>query len=104
MSSDYRSVCEELANVDGFKQIFFVGYSMGGNLVLKMASEYGESYPQALRGICVVCPAVDLAACAAALERWENQVYQRHFVAGLMNRYRRKTVTMPDRYVPVKLP
>jgi hypothetical protein len=47
---------------------------------------------------------VDLAACADALERWENQVYQHHFVAGLMNRYRRKAVTMPDRYVQSKLP
>ncbi|HWZ25963.1 MAG TPA: alpha/beta fold hydrolase [Verrucomicrobiae bacterium] len=104
MSSDYRAVFEELANVDGFKQIFFVGYSMGGNLVLKMASEYGDAFPQALCGICAVCPAVDLAACADALERWENQVYQRHFVVSLMNRYRRKAMTMPKRYVSNKLP
>src|ERR1700686_4245081 len=104
MSSDYRAVFEELANVDGFKQIFFVGYAMGGNLVLKMASEYGDAFPQALCGICAVCPAVDLAACADALERWENQVYQRHFVVSLMNRYRRKAVTMPKRYVRNKLP
>jgi len=104
MSSDYRVVCEELANDDGFKQIFFVGYSMGGNLVLKMAAEYGDSFPQALRGICAVCPAVDLAACADALERWQNQIYQRHFVAGLMNRYRRKAISMPQRYVQNQLP
>src|ERR1700693_4965931 len=104
MSSDYRAVCEELANDDGFKQIFFVGYSMGGNLVLKMAAEYGDSFAQALRGICAVCPAVDLAACADALEHWDNQVYQRHFVASLMDRYRRKAISMPDRYVQNKLP
>ena len=103
MSSDYRSVCEELTN-DGFKQIFFVGYSMGGNLVIKMASEYADSFPQALRGICAVCPALDLAACADALERWENRIYQRHFVTGLMNRYRRKAISMPERYVQNKLP
>jgi hypothetical protein len=103
MSSDYRAVCEELAN-DGRKQIFFVGYSMGGNLVLKMAAEYGDSYPTALRGICVVCPALDLAACADALERWDNRFYQRHFVTGLMHRYRRKAISMPERYVQNKLP
>jgi len=104
MSSDYRAVCEELANDDGFKQIFFVGYSMGGNLVLKMAAEYGDSFAQALRGICAVCPAVDLAACADALEHWDNQVYQRHFVASLMDRYRRKAISMPERYAQNKLP
>jgi uncharacterized protein len=104
MSSDYRAVCEELAHQDGFKQIFFVGYSMGGNLVLKMAAEYGDSFPQALRGICAVCPAVDLAACADALECWQNQIYQRHFVVSLMNRYRRKAISMPQRYVQNQLP
>jgi len=104
MSSDYRAVCEELANDDGFKDIFFVGYSMGGNLVLKMAGEYGDSFPLALRGICAVCPALDLAACANALERWDNRFYQRHFVTGLMNRYQRKAISTPDRYVQNKLP
>ncbi len=98
MSSDYRAVCEELANGDGFEEIFFVGYSMGGNLVLKMGGEYGDRAPAQLRGICAVCPALDLAACADALERWDNYFYQRHFVNGLMERYRRKAVSMPERY------
>jgi predicted alpha/beta-fold hydrolase len=97
MSSDYRAVCEELAG-DGFREIFLVGYSMGGNLVLKMGGEYGDGPPPALRGICAVCPALDLAACADALERWDNYFYQRHFVAGLMERYRRKAESMPSRY------
>jgi uncharacterized protein len=98
MSADYRAVCHELANRDGFGEIFFVGYSMGGNLVLKMGGEYREAFPKALRGICAVCPALDLAACAEALERWDNYFYQRHFVKGLMERYRRKALSMPARY------
>jgi hypothetical protein len=98
MSADYRAVCDELANHDGLRRIFFVGYSMGGNLVLKMAGEYGENFPPALRGVCAVCPALDLAECADALERRDNYFYQRHFVIGLMERYRRKALAMPDRY------
>lgn len=98
MSSDYRAVCEELVNRDGLKEIFFVGYSMGGNLVLKMGGEYRDAYPEALRGICAVCPALDLAACADALERWDNYFYQRHFVTNLLERYRRKATSMPERY------
>ncbi len=98
MSGDYRAVLEELSERDGFKQIFFVGYSMGGNLVTKMAGEYGDTAPQALRAVCVVCPAMDLGACADALERRENYFYQRHFVKGLMSRYARKTKLFPERY------
>jgi uncharacterized protein len=100
MSGDYRAVFEELAG-EGFASIFFVGYSMGGNLVTKMAGEFGSEVPAALRAVCAVCPALDLAACADALERRDNYFYQRHFVAGLMARYERKRALFPDRYVEV---
>ncbi len=86
MSGDYRAVFEELSNGDGLQHIFFAGYSMGGNLLTKMAGEFGSAVPKVLRGACVVCPALDLGACADALERTENYLYQRRFVAGLMSR------------------
>src|SRR5712691_6485623 len=98
MSADYRAVFGELSNAGGFEQIFFVGYSMGGNLVTKMAGEYGAAVPKALRGVCAVCPALDLAACADALARRDNFFYQRHFVTGLMSRYARKQKMFPERY------
>ena len=98
MSDDYRAVFEELAETDGFTQIFFAGYSMGGNLVTKMAGEYGSRMPRALRGVCSVCAAIDLAASADALERRNNFFYQRHFVRNLMSRYARKAALFPDRY------
>jgi uncharacterized protein len=97
MSGDYRAVLEELAG-EGFERVFFAGYSMGGNLVTKMAGEYGEEFPAALRGVCAVCPAIDLSACADALERRDNYLYQRHFVNGLMERYARKARMFPGRY------
>ncbi len=98
MSGDYRAVLEELANGDGFERIFFVGYSMGGNLLTKMAGEYGESAPRQLRGVCAVCPAIDLAACADELERWDNYFYEERFVRGLMKRYAYKAQLFPERY------
>jgi predicted alpha/beta-fold hydrolase len=98
MSGDYRAVLEELSNGDGFQQVFFAGYSMGGNLVTKMAGEFGSSAPKALRGVCVVCPAMDLGACADALNLRQNFFYQRHFVKGLMARYVRKARLFPERY------
>ncbi len=98
MSEDYRAVFEELTEGDGFTQVFFVGYSMGGNLVTKMAGEYGNAAPRALRGVCTICPALDLAASADALDKRENYFYQRHFVRGLMARYARKAALLPKLY------
>ncbi|MGB7232266.1 MAG: alpha/beta fold hydrolase, partial [Candidatus Acidiferrum sp.] len=98
MSGDYRAVIEELSIGDGFEQIFFAGYSMGGNLLTKMAGEFGDAAPKALRAVCVVCPSMDMGACADALDRRENYFYQRHFVKGLMARYARKVKLFPERY------
>ena len=98
MSADYRAVLEELIDGDGFTQIFFAGYSMGGNLITKMAGEYGSAAPRALRGVCAICPAMDLASCADALNKRENYFYQRHFVKGLMARYARKAALFPKIY------
>jgi uncharacterized protein len=100
MSSDYRAVFEELSSGDKFSRIFFAGYSMGGNLVTKMAGEFGDAVPKALRGVAAVCPSINLAACADELERRNNFLYQRHFVAGLMSRYARKVELFPERYSP----
>ena len=98
MSNDYRAVLEELANGDGFEKIFFAGYSMGGNLVTKMAGELGGDAPRELCGVCAVCPSIDLAACADELERWDNYFYQTRFVRGLLKRYARKVKLFPQRY------
>jgi uncharacterized protein len=100
MSSDYRAVFEELSSGDGFSRIFFAGYSMGGNLVTKMAGEFADDVPKALRGVAAVCPSINLGACADELERRNNYFYQRHFVAGLMSRYARKVELFPQKYSP----
>lgn len=97
LSGDYLAVLLELI-AEGFEQIFFVGYSMGGNLVTKMAGELGEGAPGELAGVAAVCPALDLSRCADALELRENYLYQRHFVKGLMERYRKKAELFPERY------
>jgi predicted alpha/beta-fold hydrolase len=97
LSGDYQAILLELM-AEGFTQIYFAGYSMGGNLVTKMAGEWGAAPPAELRGVCTVCPALDLSACADALDEAENYLYQRHFVKGLMARYQRKVELFPERY------
>jgi uncharacterized protein len=97
MSGDYQAILLQLI-ADGFQQIVFAGYSMGGNLVAKMAGELAEAAPKQLKAIAAVCPALDLSACAGALEKPENYLYQRHFVKGLLARYQWKADLFPGRY------
>jgi hypothetical protein len=98
LSDDYRAILLELIERDRLPAVFFCGYSMGGNLVLRMAGRLGAEAPPELRGVCGVCPTIELADCVEAIERPENALYQRHFVNGLKARLRRKARLLPEKY------
>jgi predicted alpha/beta-fold hydrolase len=98
LSGDYRAVLFELIDRDALPEIFFAGYSMGGNLVLKMAGELAGAAPRQLRGVAGVCPCIDLAACADALALPGNFVYERHFVRRLKKRMWRKAALFPGKF------
>jgi uncharacterized protein len=98
LSGDIRAVIEELIERDGLDQIFAAGFSMGGNLVLKMAGEFGDAAPPQITGFVAVAPAFDLAACADALIEPRNFLYERHFVRRLKDRMRRKARLFPDQF------
>jgi len=100
LSGDYRTILSELIERDALPEIFFAGYSMGGNLVLKMAGELGAAAPPQLRGVCAVCPGLDLAASADAIALPRNYIYQWHFMHNLKQRMRRKARLYPQLYSP----
>jgi uncharacterized protein len=95
LSGDYRAVLFELIEQDSLPEIFLAGYSMGGNLVLKMAGELADTAPRELRGVAAVCPCIDLALCSDAIALPANWLYQRHFVRNLKDRMRRKAKLFP---------
>jgi len=98
LSGDYRAVLIELIERDSLPEVFFAGYSMGGNLVLKLAGELGGAPPGQLRGVAAVCPALELALCVDAVDLPSNFVYQKHFVSGLKDRMRRKAKLFPGKF------
>ena len=92
LSADPASVIRELAEVDRLPSIAVVGYSLGGNLSLRLA---GTTPPGVLRAVCAISPTMDLARCVDALERRRNMIYQWHFVRNLKRRMRRKARVLP---------
>ncbi len=98
LSGDYRAVLNELIERDTLARIFFAGYSMGGNLVLKMAGELASAAPPQLCGVAGVCATVDLAQCADAIALPGNFIYEEHFVRNLKKRMRRKAALFPGKF------
>src|SRR5208282_5137642 len=95
---DFRAIVLELIERERLLEVFVAGFSMGGNLLLKMAGEFGDSAPQELQGIAAVAPCFDLAACADALGEPRNFVYNWHFVKRLKLRMRHKAGLFPGIY------
>jgi predicted alpha/beta-fold hydrolase len=98
LTNDPLAVMRELIEVDRLPAFAVVGYSLGGNLALKLAGEYGTAPPPELRAVCAVSPTMDLAVCVSALEEKQNAVYQWHFVRNLKRRMRRKAKAWPGRF------
>jgi hypothetical protein len=94
LDTDLLAAVSALSSV--VPRIGVVGYSLGANLALLMAGRRREKVPATVRGVVGVCPPVDLAACADALEAPGNGPYQHYFMQMLSEAYRRRNRVRPD--------
>jgi len=98
MSDDVGVVAETLIRDEGLQKLAFTGFSMGGNLVLKLLGEWGAQAPRQVKAGVGVSPAMDLAASADALHDRANRLYEWRFLRGLKRRIERKAALYPGRY------
>lgn len=98
MSGDLLAVIRELIEHDKLDRIFLVGFSMSGNMALKLAGEGAETLPRELSAVCAVSPSVDLSASAQAIEQPANRFYLQSFLRSLRRRIRHKQKLYPELY------
>lgn len=94
LTSDTRCILEQLYGVAG--PLFAVGFSLGGNVVLKLAGELGET--SLLAGVCAVSTPIDLAACVRWMDKRTNYFYARRFLKRLKGRIKTKSKLEPELY------
>jgi len=98
LSGDVAAVVQNVLENDGVSRFALIGFSMGGNLVLKLAGEWGREGPSQFRAVAAVCPAIDLAASADALHEPRNRLYEYYFLIQLFRRIRHKARLFPDKF------
>jgi uncharacterized protein len=98
LSDDVLAVMNFFVAEYSLRSISLIGYSMGGNLVLKLAGELATAAPPELRSVIGVSPAVDLGPSADALHLPQNRLYELKFLHHLLRRFRRKAVLFPHTY------
>jgi predicted alpha/beta-fold hydrolase len=98
LSADVGGVLRALVEQKKLRRVGLIGYSMGGNLVLKLAGDWGSGAPAELKAVAAVSPAADLGPSADAMHTPSNLMYEYKFLLSLMRRLRRKSALFPDRY------
>jgi predicted alpha/beta-fold hydrolase len=102
-SQDVAAVTQHVIEHDKVPSLALVGFSMGGNLVLKLAGEWAGDGPPQFRAVVAVSPAVDLAASADALHQASNRIYEYYFLLQLFRRFRRKVKLFPGDFDVTRL-
>jgi predicted alpha/beta-fold hydrolase len=97
-SQDVAAVVRKIIETQGPESVAVIGYSMGGNLVLKYAGEVADAPPPQLKAAVGVSPLMDLAVSSAALHEPQNRLYELHFLRSMLERVRRKAVLFPNIY------
>jgi len=96
-TGDLLAVAREIVRENG-RPLILVGFSLGGNVVLKLAGELADDAGSLLAGAAAISTPIDLAACSRRLTCRENFIYSYRFVDRLKKRIRLKERIAPGSF------
>ena len=102
-SEDVRAAAQEVGRWSPGSRLTLIGFSLGANIVLKLAGEASEHPLAALERVVAVAPPIDLEGCADLLCLPRNRVYEVHFVRSLTALARQRQRLFPD-LPPLRFP
>lgn len=81
--------------------ITLIGFSLGGNIVLKLAGELNVNASKYLHQVIAVCPPIHLQKSVMRLDHRMNRFYQRYFLKNLVTDMELRHSLFPDLSLPV---
>jgi predicted alpha/beta-fold hydrolase len=88
LTADVRAAVDAIGRLCVGSPISVVGFSLGGNLVLKLMGEAADAPLAGLDRAIAICPPIDLEYCCRSLDRGLQRLYDRHFVSLLVKKAR----------------
>lgn len=79
-----------------YKKIFFVGFSLGGNLTLKYLGEKGNMLDPYIKKAVVFSVPLNLHSCSLKLEEKSNYFYAKRFLNNLIKKVKEKAKLRDD--------
>lgn len=95
-SSDVRAVVEVLHRAHPRSPLSLVGFSLGGNVVLKLAGEASERPVPGLARVAAVAPPINLERCSELISLPANRIYELHFIRDLLALVQKRKRYFPE--------
>ncbi|MDO8954332.1 MAG: alpha/beta fold hydrolase [Gammaproteobacteria bacterium] len=83
-SEDILAAIETIKAEHPESPLYLLGFSLGGNVALKLAGELADKAKQLLSKVIAICPPINLVACAELIDLPENRLFQRYFMKKLL--------------------
>jgi predicted alpha/beta-fold hydrolase len=94
-TEDLSEFIDHVITILDYKEIALVGYSLGGNVLLKYLGER-ELVPQQIKSGVAISTPIHLRGALEELIKWENVVYSKTFINDLRTKYKRKMTNFPE--------
>jgi predicted alpha/beta-fold hydrolase len=85
LTSDLLAVLKQFEQ-QGRTPVYLAGFSLGGNVALKLAGELGESAGSLIAATCAASTPIDLAASVRRMGQIDNRIYERRFLRRMCER------------------
>ncbi|MEM6965392.1 MAG: alpha/beta fold hydrolase [Bacteroidota bacterium] len=79
-----------------YEEIVIVGYSLGGNLVLKYAGDSRENLNPKIKKIIGVSVPTDLEGSSMEIQKWKNFIYHNRFLKSLKAKFKDRQHLYPE--------
>ncbi len=95
-TDDLDAVIDFILKKDRYKEIALVGFSLGGNLLLKYLGEQRSIPKEVKKGVAISSP-LSLKGSLGKLEEWHNWVYRTSFLVDLKGKLKSKMLQYPEK-------
>jgi predicted alpha/beta-fold hydrolase len=96
-TGDIHDILRHIKRQQQYTEITLVGFSLGGNIVLKYLGEQGENVPPFIKCAVVFSVPCDLMSSAYILAEKENRIYTSRFLKTLTQKVKNKALIFPGK-------
>lgn len=97
-TDDVDAVVKSILELDKYQEIALVGFSLGGNMLLKYLGER-DSLPTEIKKAVAISTPLSLEGSLEALNQFENWLYRLSFLQNLREKYKIKMEQFPEKAI-----